>query len=359
MDRKPSVLVAMSGGVDSSVSAALLHEQGYRVVGEHMKLVYLDGVDHGCCGPQAEADAAAVAETVGFEFRIVDLTGEFERTVLNDFYGEHRGGRTPNPCVRCNEHIKFGAFLERAERLGFDHVATGHYVRSWRDGEGRWHVGRGLDRSKDQSYVLHTLGQRELSRSLFPVGGQTKTETRAHAERVGLPVAGKPDSQEVCFVPGADHAAFLERHAPDLSRPGQVVDPDGRPLAEHEGTYRFTVGQRRGLGVSTGERLYVVDVEAASDRVVVGPEELLARRGLVADRVHWVAEARPTGGPFEGSVRIRYRGDDAPAVIEPRGADRAVVEFRAPQRAVAPGQSAVFYLGDELLGGGRIIEALR
>jgi tRNA-uridine 2-sulfurtransferase len=238
-------------------------------------------------------------------------------------------------------------------------VATGHYVRSWRDDGGRWHLGRGLDPSKDQSYVLHTLGQRELSRSLFPVGGQTKAETRAHAERVGLPVAGKPDSQEVCFVPGADHAAFLAHHAPDLSRPGQVVDPAGRTLAEHEGTYRFTIGQRRGLGVSTGERLYVVDVDAGTDRVVVGPEELLARRGLVADRVHWVAGTPPAGGPFEGTVRIRYRGEDAPAVIEPNGPDRATVEFRAPQRSVAPGQSAAFYSGDELLGGGRIIEALR
>jgi tRNA-uridine 2-sulfurtransferase len=201
MSGAPSVLVAMSGGVDSSVSAALLHERGYRVVGEHMKLVHLDGVDHGCCGPRAEADAAAVAERMGFEFRVVDMSNTFERTVLSDFFGEHRAGRTPNPCVRCNEFIKFGAFLERADDLGFDHVATGHYVRTWRD-DGGWHLGRGLDRAKDQSYVLHTLGQRELSRSLFPVGGQTKAETRRHAERMGLPVAGKPDSQEVCFARG-------------------------------------------------------------------------------------------------------------------------------------------------------------
>ena len=348
----------MSGGVDSSVSAALLHEQGYRVVGEHMKLVHLDGVDHGCCGPQAEADAAAVAETAGFEFRVVDMSAAFERTVLADFFAEHRAGRTPNPCVRCNEHIKFGAFLDRAEQLGVDHVATGHYVRTWQDGAGRWHLGRGLDRTKDQSYVLHTLGQRELARSLFPVGGQTKAETRAHAERLGLPVAAKPDSQEVCFVPGADHAAFLERHAPDLVRAGDVVDPSGLRLADHEGTFRFTVGQRRGLGVSTGRRLYVVDVDAAARRVVVGPEELLARGGLETDRVSWTA-GDPPNGPFEGTVRIRYRGDDAPAVIEAVGSDRAVVEFRSRQRAVAPGQSVVFYRGGEVLGGGRILSATR
>jgi tRNA-specific 2-thiouridylase len=355
----PSVLVAMSGGVDSSVSAALLHERGYRVVGEHMKLVHLDGVDHGCCGPQAEADAAAVAEVVGFDFRVVDLSPTFERTVLSDFFDEHRRGRTPNPCIRCNERIKFGAFLERAERLGFDFVATGHYVRTRRDRDGRWHLRRGLDRAKDQSYVLHVLGQRQLSRSLFPVGNQTKAETRAHASRLRLPVAGKPDSQEVCFVPGADHGSFLARHAPDLVRPGEVVDPAGAAVGRHEGTFQFTVGQRRGTGVSVGSRVYVVDVDREANRVVVGPGELLARRGLRADRVSWVAGEPPGPGPFEATVRIRYRGEDVPAVVEPVGPDGAVVEFRTPQRAVAPGQSVVVYSGDEVLGGGRILEAVR
>jgi len=349
----------MSGGVDSSVAAALLHEQGYRVLGSHMKLVHLDGVDHGCCGPQAEKDAAAVAELIGFEFEIADMSAEFDRTVLADFYGEHRAGRTPNPCVRCNEHIKFRAFLDRADRLGFDVVATGHYARSWRDEAGGWHLGRGVDRSKDQSYVLHVLGQRQLGRALFPVGWQTKSETRAHAERLGLPVAAKPDSQEVCFVPGADHGAFLERHAPDLVREGDVVDPAGRVVAHHGGTFRFTIGQRRGLGVSTGRPAYVVDIDRNVNRVVVGPEELLGRRGLVADRVHWVAGEPPAGAPFEAEVRTRYRGEDAPAVVEAVGHGRVRVQFRTSQPAVAPGQSAVFYRGDEVLGGGRIVEALR
>jgi tRNA-uridine 2-sulfurtransferase len=347
----------MSGGVDSSVAAALLHEQGYRVLGSHMKLVHLDGVDHGCCGPQAEADAAEVASVAGFDFEIVDMSPDFERTVLNDFYAEHRAGRTPNPCARCNEHIKFGSFLDRANRLGLDFVATGHYVRTWRDAEG-WHLGRGLDRSKDQSYLLHMLGQAQLARSLFPVGAQTKADTRARAERLGLPVAGKPDSQEVCFVPGADHASFLAEHAPDLVHEGEVVDPSGRVLASHGGTFRFTVGQRRGLGVSMGEPAYVVDIDKEANRIVVGPGELLARRGLVADRVHWVAGGPPGEGPFEADVRIRYRGDDVPAVVEPVS-EGVRVEFRTPQRAVAPGQSVAFYLGDEVLGGARIIEALR
>ena len=348
----------MSGGVDSSVSAALLHEQGYRVIGSHLKLVHLDSVDHGCCGPRAESDARAVAEQVGFDFEVVDMSSRFERTVLSDFYAEHRAGRTPNPCVRCNEHIKFGAFLERADALGLDHVATGHYARTWRDPGGRWHLGRGLDRAKDQSYVLHMLGQRQLARALFPVGGQTKGETRAHAERLGLAVAGKPDSQEVCFVPGADHGAFLAARAPDLVRSGQVVDTDGRVLAEHDGTFRFTVGQRRGLGVSLGERAYVVEVDPRQNRVVVGPGELLARGGLVAERVSWVAGGPPSEGPFEAQVRIRYQGEDVAAVVEPMG-DQARVEFRAPQRAIAPGQSVVIYRDDEVLGGGRIREALR
>ena len=348
----------MSGGVDSSVAAALLHEQGYRVLGSHMKLVHLDGVDHGCCGPQAERDAAEVADLIGFDFEIADMNAEFERTVLEDFYAEHRVGRTPNPCVRCNEHIKFRAFLDRADRQGFDFVATGHYARTWRDDAGRWHLGSGMDRSKDQSYVLHVMGQDQLRRALFPVGWQTKAETRAHAQRLGLPVAAKPDSQEVCFVPGADHGAFLEEHAPDLVGEGEVVDPAGRVLARHGGTFRFTIGQRRGLGVSTGRPTYVVDVERATNRVVVGPVELLGRSGLVADRVHWVAGAPPADGPFESEVRIRYRGEGFPSVVAPAGEDRATVEFRTPQRAVAPGQSAVFYRGDEVLGGGRIVEAL-
>ena len=341
------------------MSAALLHEQGYRVVGEHMKLVHLDGVDHGCCGPRAESDAAAVAEIAGFDFRVVDMSATFERTVLSDFFDEHRQGRTPNPCIRCNERIKFGAFLDRAGRLGFDFVATGHYVRTWRDAEDRWHLGRGLDPSKDQSYVLHVLGQAQLARSLFPVGAQTKAETRAHAERLGLPVAGKPDSQEVCFVPGADHGSFLAERASDLVRAGTVVDTAGHPMADHDGTFRFTVGQRRGLGVSTGSPLYVTDIDATSNRVVVGPGELLARRGLRADRVTWVAGSPPAGGPFEANVKIRYRGEEVPSVIEPVDANGAGVEFRTPQRAIAPGQSVVFYLGDEVLGGGRIAEALR
>lgn len=359
MSSKGSVLVAMSGGVDSSVAACLLHEQGYDVLGSHMALVHLaDGADHGCCGPSARADAAEVAEIAGFEFEIVDMSESFAETVLADFFAEHEAGRTPNPCARCNEHIKFGAFLDRADNLGIDFVSTGHYVRSDRGEDGRWRLLTGLDATKDQSYMLYTLGQRALARSLFPVGTMPKADTRRHAERLGLPVASKPDSQEVCFVAGADHAAFLETHAPALVRPGEVVDAQGSVLGEHRGSFRYTIGQRRGLGVSTGQRSYVVDVDAEANRVVVGPGELLARRGLVADRVHWVAGAPPSDGPFEAEVRLRYRGEATAAVIEVER-DTMRVEFRALQRGVAPGQSVVAYRGEELLGGGRIVESVR
>jgi tRNA-uridine 2-sulfurtransferase len=277
--------------------------------------------------------------------------------VIGDFVAEHEAGRTPNPCARCNGEIKFGAFLRRADELGIDAVATGHYVRTDRSGR-RLRLLRGADLAKDQSYMLHMLGQRELSRSRFPVGGMPKAETRAAAERYGLPVATKPDSQELCFAPSGEAGAYLASAAPHLMRDGEVVDTDGRVLAYHAGSAAFTVGQRRGLGVSGPEPSYVLEIDARANRVVVGPGELLARSRAIADRVSWVAGEPPSDVPFEAEVRIRYRGDDVPAVVEPLG-DALRIEFRTPQRGVAPGQSAVVYLGEELLGGGRIVDAHR
>jgi tRNA-specific 2-thiouridylase len=357
MSSKGSVLVAMSGGVDSSVAACLLHEQGYEVLGSHLRLVHLDGVEHGCCGPSARADAEAVARIAGFPFEIADMTLEFDDQVIGDFLAEHAAGRTPNPCARCNAHIKFGALLRRAGELGMDLIATGHYVRSELAG-GRWRLFRGADWSKDQSYMLHMLGQAELARSIFPVGAMAKAETRRLAERFGLPVATKPDSQELCFAPSGDAGAFLRQAAPELMREGDVVDPDGRVLARHGGASAFTVGQRRGLGVTSHAPSYVLEVHAAANRVVVGPGELLARRMVVADRVSWIAGAPPSDGPFEAEVRLRYRGEGVPAVLETDG-DRLHVELATPQRGVAPGQSVVVYRGEELFGGGRILDARR
>lgn len=350
-----SVLVGMSGGVDSSVAACLLAEQGYEVLGSHMDLIHSEGgLDHGCCGPTARADAAAVAEIGGFPFEVVDLRETFADTVLADFVEEHAAGRTPNPCSRCNEQIKFGAFLRRAEELGMDFVATGHYVRTALDAEGEWHLHRGLDVGKDQSYMLAGIGQQELERSLFPVGAMPKSETRHHAERFGLPVAGKPDSQEVCFVAGGDHIGFLDSLAPGVSRPGDVVDASGEVLAHHDGTARFTVGQRRGLGVSSPTPTYVLEIDADRNRVVVGPAELLRRSRIVADRVRWVSGRAFDQGPFEAEVQLRYRGAPVPAVVEAEG-EGVVIDLRTPQPGVAPGQSVVFYRGDEVLGGARIL----
>ncbi|MGH2711065.1 MAG: tRNA 2-thiouridine(34) synthase MnmA [Actinomycetota bacterium] len=351
------VLVAMSGGVDSSVAACLLAEQGHDVLGSHLKLVHTGGVEHGCCGPSAEADARAVADVGGFPFELADMSEVFEERIVEDYVVEHEAGRTPNPCVRCNERIKFGAFLDRAEELGSDFVATGHYVRTSEDARGRWHLSRGLDPSKDQSYVLAGLTQAQLARSIFPVGGQTKAETRAHAVRFGLPVADKPDSQDLCFAPAGDAGAFVEARAPHLIREGELVDSDGRVVGSHEGTHRFTIGQRRGLGVSTGERTYVLEVDAPANRVVVGPAALLTRPGLIAGAVNWIPE-RPDG-PFEARVKIRYRGEEVEAVVEPAGAGGARVEFRSPQPAVTPGQAVVFYAGDQVVGGGTIERALK
>lgn len=358
MGSKGSVLVAMSGGVDSSVAACLLAEQGYQVMGSHMSLVHLDGVEHGCCGPSARADAAEVARIAGFAFEVCDLTAEFEWEVVADYFSEHEAGRTPNPCARCNGQIKFGAFLRRADEMEIDFVATGHYVRTATRGSVH-RLLRGTDPSKDQSYMLHMLGQRELARSLFPVGSLPKSETRRLAERFRLPVAAKPDSQELCFAPTGDAGGFVRSFAPAMVREGgEVVDPDGRVMGEHDGTFAFTVGQRKGTGVAAGKPMYVLELQPTENRVVVGPQELLSRRGLVADRVSWVAGSPPAEGSFEAEVRIRYKGDDVAAVVTPEG-EGMKVEFKAPQRAVAPGQSVVVYRGQELLGGGRIIDSLR
>ena len=360
MSSKGSVLVAVSGGVDSSVAACLLHEQGYDVVASHMRLVHLDDVEHGCCGPAARADAEEVARIGGFPFEIAEMSAEFERRVIGDFVSELDAGRTPNPCARCNGEIKFGAFLRRADELGIDMVATGHYVRNDFGDDARRHLRRGADRAKDQSYMLHMLGQEQLARSVFPVGCMSKTETRMHAERFGLPVATKPDSQELCFAPSGDAGGFVRSRAPELVHPsGEMVDTRGRTLGGHDGTFAFTVGQRRGLGVALGEPAYVLEVDAARNRVVVGPGELLSRWGLEADRASWVSGEPPSDRPFEAAVRVRYRGDEIAAVIEPRGSATFRVTFDSPQRAIAPGQSAVIYRGDDVLGGGRIVSSFR
>ncbi|HJR19387.1 MAG TPA: tRNA 2-thiouridine(34) synthase MnmA [Actinomycetota bacterium] len=357
------VLVAMSGGVDSSVAAAIVARDGHDVTGVHMKLSSYatssesDGRVHGCCTVEAADDARRVAQVLDIPFYVWNLTEEFSRGVLDDFVSEYAGGRTPNPCVRCNETVKFGALLERGRAAGFDAVATGHYAVSRFEGD-TWRMYRSADHAKDQSYVLSTIGQEALSFARFPIGAQTKDETRALARSLKLRTADKPDSYEICFVPDGDAAGFVERFAEPGSIPaGEIVDADGTVLGGHGGVHRYTVGQRRGLGLGLAEKRYVVEVDATANRVIVGTGELLARGGLEAGRVTWFGEA-PSGGTT-ATVQIRAHGAAIPATLEAVDPDRTIVRFAQPQRGIAPGQLVAFYDGDEVLGGGTITRSLR
>jgi len=361
----PRVLVAMSGGVDSSVAAAILRERGYEVVGVAMRLapesaaapVRRRGT---CCSYEDFEDARRVAELRDFPFYVIDMRAEFGRRVIDNFVSEYLGGRTPNPCVMCNREIKFDRLFERAAALGAEYVATGHYARIECDGRGRYHLLRAADRTKDQSYFLFTLGQGELRRILFPLGGLTKAEVRAYAHRLGLANADKAESQEICFVPDGDYARFVERNAPDgLIRPGQVVDHDGRALAEHGGVHRFTIGQRRGLGVSASEPFYVHHISPETGEVVVGPRAGLSATGLIAREVTMVDPSSVSACPASVEARIRYRHPALPATLALESGGRARVSFTNPGApAVTPGQACVFYRGDEVVGGGFIESAL-
>lgn len=358
------VLVAMSGGVDSSVAAALLREQGYEVVGVAMRLAPdLDAPAAGrrgsCCSHDDFEDARRVAERLDFPFYVVDLRAEFATRVIDHFVGEYLAGRTPNPCVMCNREIKFDRLWQRAEALGAGFIATGHYARIERDRAGRSHLLRAADAAKDQSYFLFTLGQRELARTLFPLGAMTKGEVRARARALGLANADKPESQEICFVADRSYAEFVARHAgPARLRQGRVIDGEGRVLAEHQGIHRFTVGQRHGLGVSGGEALYVREIRVGSGEVVVGPRAVPGVPGLSAVKVNLVGGALGAARCAEVEVRIRYRHPPVPATLRMVAADRAEVRFAGREAAVTPGQACVFYDRDEVLGGGFIERAL-
>ncbi|MGH9329724.1 MAG: tRNA 2-thiouridine(34) synthase MnmA [Vicinamibacterales bacterium] len=350
------IVVAMSGGVDSSVAAAILAAEGHDVIGLSMQLYDQTGGDvrfGSCCTIDDLYDARRVAASLGIPHYIVNLERQFGEHVLSNFIGEYTSGRTPIPCVHCNGDLKFAALAERAHGFGAGAVATGHYARVDRQSSGRYRLLRGLDTSKDQSYFLFTLTQDQLAQARFPVGALTKDEVRATARRLGLRVAEKPDSQELCFVASGDHAAFVERHAPEPVGAGVITDRDGRVLGRHEGTHHFTIGQRKGLGLTTGVPLYVVDINAGDRRVVVGPREALERTSLTASAVNWISGETPTS-PIRAHARIRYRHGEAPATITPLDADQARVEFDEPQSAITPGQAVVFYDGEATLGGGWI-----
>ena len=359
------VLVAMSGGVDSSVAAALLCEQGYEVVGVAMRLAPdapgATAKRRGtCCSHDDFEDARRVSERLGFPFYVVDLRADFGARVIGNFVSEYLAGRTPNPCVMCNREIKFDRLWSRADAIAADFVATGHYARIMCDAAGRYHLMRAADSSKDQSYFLFTLGQAELSRTLFPLGMMTKTEVRARARALGLANADKPESQEICFVPDGDYARFVERMAPQGTiREGRIVDGAGKILAGHNGIHRFTVGQRRGLGIAAGDPMYVREIRPDTGDVVVGSRADLNSRGLVAREVDLVDPSAFESGAFEVEVKIRYRHPAIRARLTLMSARTAEVRFVSEGPAVTPGQACVFYQKDEVLGGGFIERALQ
>jgi tRNA-specific 2-thiouridylase len=350
------VVVAMSGGVDSSVAAALLKEQGYDVIGMMMRLWSEPGKEESnrCCTPDSMAQARRVAAKLDIPFYVLDAKDVFRETVVEYFLEGYARGETPNPCLICNRKIRWTFLLEHALALGAEYMATGHYVRIQK-AEGRSQLLRAVDKSKDQSYVLHVLTQEKLKHALFPVGDYPKPEIRQIAEKYGLPTASRKDSQDLCFLAGEDYRNFLQRNAAQMLQPGEIVTRDGRVLGEHNGLPNYTIGQRKGLGVASPVPLYVLGKNAATNQVIVGTQEELGSSELTARDVNWVSGEAP-GEPFRAEVKIRYTAKDAPALVTPvNNGEQVQVRFDAPQRDITAGQAAVFYQGDLMIGGGIIV----
>lgn len=361
MNSSKHIVVAMSGGVDSSAAAVLLHEQGHRVIGVTLRLMKME-TGFGCCGSTRDIDdARAVCARLGVPHYVLDFSRNFQENIVDPFVRTYLSGETPNPCIACNRFVKFDALLNKAMALGADAVATGHYARitpTETDGKVLYHLRRSSYLEKDQSYVLYNLNQRQLSKIMFPVGDLPKPEVREIARRWNLKTADKPESMEICFVPGADTSRFLSQRfaaaaaVPPTLQPGDIRDTSGRLLGRHRGVAHYTRGQRQGLGLALGKPHYVVEIDAAANTLVVGTDDETLSAGFTVRDVHWTRGASPAP-EFETRVKIRSRHEPAPALVRWRD-NQAEVALAAPQRAVTPGQSAVFYDGDEVLGGGFI-----
>lgn len=350
----------MSGGVDSSVAAALLVEAGYDVIGITMNIWPSAKTEEeaerfgGCCSLSATDDAKRVAYTLGIPHYTFDFREIFKQEVIEDFVTEYQRGRTPNPCIRCNQYVKFQALLHKARAIGAEYIATGHYAWVEHSEErGRYLLKKGIDESKDQSYVLYVLTQEQLSHTMFPVGHITKEETRRRATELGLTVAQKKESQEICFVPDKNYPRFVTEYTPGADRPGPIYDMQGNVLGTHNGIIHYTIGQRKGLGISAPQPLYVIAIQEEEDAIIVGTKDHLLKSSLVARDINLISIGR-LAGPMRVKAKIRYKSPEAPATITPLPNDELHVEFDYPESAISPGQAVVFYDGDVVVGGGTI-----